>query len=173
VRRYETVVLLNPELSSEQLGAALERYQQLVGANAGEMLRLDDWGQRPLAYTVQKHTRGYYSLLDYCGEPRTVQELERNLRIDERCMKFLTVKTADAADPAAVREELRREAEARAAEAEARAAEAAAREAAQAEAAEQARAAQARAEQARAEQAAAGGEETPEPKPAEEPGEES
>ncbi len=157
MRRYETVVLLNPELSSEQVAQAVERYQALVAANAGELLKLDDWGQRPLAYPVEKHTRGYYTLIDYCGQAGTVQELERNLRIDERCMKFLTVKTAEAADPAAIREQLRQEAEVRAAEAEARAAEAAAREAAQAaeaQAREAAQAAQA-AQVAEAAQAAA------------------
>ncbi len=159
MRRYETVVLLNPELSTEQLGEALERYQQLVGANAGQMLKLDDWGQKPLAYPVAKYTRGHYSLLDYCGGPDTVAELERNLRIDERCLKFLTVKTAEAADPEAIREELRQEAEARAAEAAARAAEAAAAEAAREAAAEQA--AQAAAEQASPQQEAAPGGETP------------
>jgi len=153
MRRYETVVILNPELGSEQVGEALERYQALIGANAGTMLKLDDWGQRPLAYPVAKHSRGHYSLLDYCGEARTVAELERNMRIDERCLKFLTVKTADAADPDAIREQLRQEADARAAEAAARAAaEAAQREAAEAA---QAAAAQAAAAQAAAAQAAA------------------
>jgi len=141
MRRYETVVILNPELGSEQVGVALERYQALIGANAGTMLKLDDWGPRPLAYPVAKHSRGHYSLLDYCGEARTVAELERNMRIDERCLKFLTVKTADAADPDAIREQLRQAADAHAAEVAARAAaEAAQREAA---AAAQAAAAQA------------------------------
>jgi small subunit ribosomal protein S6 len=171
MRRYETVLLLNPELASEQLGEILERYQQMVGANAGAMLKLDDWGQRPLAYPVHKHTRAHYTLLDYCGEPRTVAELERNLRIDERCLKFLTVKTAASADPEAIREQLRQEAEARAAAAAAReAAEAAAREAAETaarekaaqEAAAQAAAAQAAAAQAAAAQEAAAEEAAPE-----------
>lgn len=130
MNRYETVVLLNPELATEQVSEALERYQQIIGAHAGVMLKLDDWGQRPLAYPVMKFTRGHYSLLDYCGEARTVAELERNIRIDERCLKFLTVKVADNADPAAIQEQLRQEAEARAAEAAQREAAAAAAEAA-------------------------------------------
>jgi small subunit ribosomal protein S6 len=138
MRRYETVVLLNPELSSEQVNEALERYQQLIGANAGTMLKLDDWGQRPLAYPVKKFSRSHYSLLDYCGESRTVSELERNIRIDERCLKFMTVMVAESADPVALQEQLRQEAEARAAEAAARAAAEAAQREAAAQAAAQA-----------------------------------
>ncbi|MFH0811125.1 MAG: 30S ribosomal protein S6 [Pseudomonadota bacterium] len=169
MRRYETVFLLNPEMSGDQVSQALERYQSLVAGNAGETLRLDDWGQRPLAYPVKKHSRGHYALLDYCGEPKTVQELERNLRIDERCLKFLTVKVAESADPAAIREQLRKEAEVQAAEAEAReVAEAAAREAAEAQAAQravEAQAAQQAAEAQAAQQAAASSAEPPATEP--------
>jgi len=157
MRRYETVIVVNPDLAPEQHTEAVERYQGIIAAQGGDILQLENWGQKTLAYPVAKHTRAYYTMYDYCGEAGTVKELERNLRIDERVIKFLTVKTADEADPQKIKDELRKKEEARRAEAAAREAERAAAEAAARQRAEEAEA------QAAAQAAA------PEPTPEEAP----
>ncbi len=91
MRRYETFIILDPDLSAEQRAPVLDRVNELVGQFKGLMVELDEWGNRKLAYLVKKKARGYYVRFDYCGPSDLVSELERNFRIDDRVMKYMTV----------------------------------------------------------------------------------
>ena len=90
-RRYETLVLLHPELTTEELDQTKQKFVDIATRMGGRLVRLDDWGRRKLAYPVKKHLRGTYFLMDYMGQPDLMSELERNMRIDERVFKFLTL----------------------------------------------------------------------------------
>jgi len=68
-----------------------EKIKAVVTSNGGSVLSYVPWGKKKLAYTVKKRTRGHYVLMEYAGGSQLVAELERNMRLDERVLKFITV----------------------------------------------------------------------------------
>ncbi|SDN20344.1 30S ribosomal protein S6 [Desulfonauticus submarinus] len=95
LRRYETLLLLSPELSSEEKQGVVEKVSDIIKRDGGEVVLVDDWGMKELAYPVRKQTRGYYVRLEFGLPGKYVSELERNLRIMEEVFRFVTVKLAD------------------------------------------------------------------------------
>jgi small subunit ribosomal protein S6 len=91
MRRYETVVIVHPSLSQEDRQPLLDKLTNLIPEPQGLLIKLDPWGQKRLAYEIKKQTRGFYVLLDYCGDGAIVKELERNIRLDDRALKYMTV----------------------------------------------------------------------------------
>ncbi len=91
MRKYETFFIVDPDLPDETNSILDNKVQSIVTSNGGEILTYVPWGKRKLAYAIRKHTRGLYVLMEYCGGPKLVAELERNLRIDERVLKFITI----------------------------------------------------------------------------------
>lgn len=169
MRRYETIAILDPDLSEEGRAPLFDRLTDLIPAQNGFLVKLDEWGARKLAYDIKKKSRGYYVCIDLCGDGALVNEMERFFRIDDRVLKFMTIVLDKDVDLEAVKAEIaeaeaeakaKAEAEAKAnAEAEAKAnaeAEAEAKAKAEAEAAAAAEA-EAKAEKAPAEEAAAEG----------------
>lgn len=98
MRRYESVVILDPELPDEHIQNFTERYSQAIRQSGGEVIKIEDWGFRKLAYLVKKKERGRYLLLDYVGLPALLNELERQFKISEEVMKFVSVKVDDNVD---------------------------------------------------------------------------
>jgi len=126
MRRYETIVIMDADLTETDRAAILERLDSMIQQQKGLLVAFDEWGNRKLAYEIKKKNRGYYLRIDFCGEGALVNEIERAFRIDDRILKYMTVLLDEAVDVAALRAELA-EKEAREA-AEAEAAEAAADE---------------------------------------------
>ena len=135
MRRYETIAILDPDLSEEGRAPVFDRLTDLIPAQNGFLVKLDQWGSRKLAYDIKKKSRGYYVCIDLCGDGALVNEMERFFRIDDRVLKFMTVVLDKDVDLEAVKAEIA-EAEAKAkAEADAQArAEAEAKAKAEAEA---------------------------------------
>lgn len=98
---YETLCIFHPELPEarvKELGAWMQKIVE--GAN-GSAVRVDEWGMRELAHYIRKQRRGYYVRLEYDAPGAAVKELERNLRINESVMRFLSTvrKPAEVAPP--------------------------------------------------------------------------
>ena len=91
MRRYETIAILDPDLSEEGRAPVFDRLTQLIPAQNGFLVKLDEWGARRLAYDIKKKTRGYYVCIDLCGDGALVDEMERFFRIDDRVLKYMTV----------------------------------------------------------------------------------
>ena len=106
MRKYETFFIADPDLPDESISAVDNKVQSIVTSNGGEVLTYVPWGKRKLAYAIRKRTRGLYVLMEYAGGPTLVSELERNLRIDERILKFITVMLEDRFDPEKERERI-------------------------------------------------------------------
>lgn len=106
MRRFETVFIVNPELSEEQRQPLLDKMKGLMSEDQGMFVKFDDWGHKRLAYEVKKHTRGYYVLMDFCGDGVLVKEIERNMRLDDRVLKYMTVLKDKTVDVEAVKEEI-------------------------------------------------------------------
>lgn len=91
MRRYETFVIIDPELSQDQREPLIGRVEELINQMEGFLVLTDNWGERKLAYNIKKKTRGYYVRFDYCGLAPLVNEIERFCRIDDRALKYMTV----------------------------------------------------------------------------------
>ncbi len=106
MRRYETITIIDPDLSDEDRAQVLERTTNLIPKEGGFLIMLDDWGNRKLAYEIKKKVRGYYVRIDYCGMGSLVDEMERFFRIDDKILKFMTVLLEKDADVENIKEEM-------------------------------------------------------------------
>lgn len=97
MRKFETLLLLSPELSAESREGILAALTGIIEREGGKMVEVDQWGMRDLAYPVHKLMRGFYVRLVYEAPAALVAELERNIRITDGIFKFITVKLADEA----------------------------------------------------------------------------
>ncbi|MCP4747125.1 MAG: 30S ribosomal protein S6 [Desulfobacteraceae bacterium] len=98
MRRYETIIIIDPDLSEEARQPVIERIEEIISQKEGVLIKQEHWGVKKLAYEIKKKPRGYYAKFDYCGMGSLVSELERFFRIDDRLMKFLTVQLDPTAD---------------------------------------------------------------------------
>jgi small subunit ribosomal protein S6 len=85
-------------MSEDEVNATIENTNTILNNDDGQIISLDKWGVRTLAYLIQKETQGYYVFCDYATEPGNVTEMERRFRIDESVMKYMTIKTSDSID---------------------------------------------------------------------------
>ena len=99
LREYETTMILRPDLAPQVLDAVVERLKETVNGNGGKLLEINHWGKKRLAYEIEKQSRGIYFHIVYLGEGPTVKELERNLRISDNVMRYLTVQLAEKVNP--------------------------------------------------------------------------
>jgi small subunit ribosomal protein S6 len=100
-RDYELGFILNPEVSEEQSHAMLERVEQIVSNYDGQVVRVNQWGRRRLAYPIQRHRDGYYVFFDMILTPETVLELDRTMKVSEEVLRHLIKRR----DPIAVQKE--------------------------------------------------------------------
>lgn len=105
MRRYETFVIIDPDISQEERTQLLERVKELITQLAGFLVFEDDWGDRKMAYEIRKKERGYYVRFDYCGGAELINEIERFFRIDDRALKYMTVLLDKDADLEKIKEE--------------------------------------------------------------------
>jgi len=89
---YETLFVVKPTLTDEETASQIAKIKDVLAKEGAELVATDDMGMRKLAYPVQKNDRGYYTVLFFKGEGAVINELERNLKINEDVIKFLTVK---------------------------------------------------------------------------------
>jgi small subunit ribosomal protein S6 len=106
MRRYETIFIARPNLTEDEIEAIAAKSTSIIEGDGGTIIRIDKWGLKKLAYLIKKESQGYYVFVDYAGIPASVAEIERVYRIDDRILKYLTVKIADTCDPEAIKEQL-------------------------------------------------------------------
>ena len=100
-RDYELGFILDPEVSEEQSHAILERVEQIVSNYDGQVVRVNQWGRRRLAYPIQHHRDGFYVFFDMILTPETVLELDRTMKVSEEVLRHLIKRR----DPIAVQKE--------------------------------------------------------------------
>lgn len=98
IREYETVFITQPNLSESQQKQMLERIGSLIERHEGRLFYARNMGKRTLAYPIKKQIKGLYTCLDYASTGGAVGELERNMRLDENVLRFLTVVKAEEVD---------------------------------------------------------------------------
>jgi small subunit ribosomal protein S6 len=106
MRRYETIIIIDPDLSAEEREPVLARVKDVIAQQDGYLAFIDDWGTRKLAYEIKKKARGYYVRFDFCGTGAVVDEIERFFRIDDRVLKYMTVLLDKIAEIEKIKEEV-------------------------------------------------------------------
>lgn len=106
MRRYETIVIMDPDISDDDRGSLVTRILEIMAQKNGTLLEQDDWGVKRLAYDIRKKIRGYYVRFDYCGMGDLVDEIERFFRINDKFLKYMTVVLDKDADIEKIREEI-------------------------------------------------------------------
>ncbi len=92
MNNYETVFIATPVLSDVQVKEVLDKFQGVITENGGQIVNVEEWGLKKLAYTIQKKTTGFYFLIEFKGEGSLIETLETQYRRDERVIRFLTFK---------------------------------------------------------------------------------
>ncbi len=89
---YEAAFVLTPVLSEAQMKEAVDKFENLLKDNGCAILNREEWGLKKLAYPIQGKTTGFYSILQFDGEPAIVETLETAFRRDEKVIRFLTTR---------------------------------------------------------------------------------
>jgi small subunit ribosomal protein S6 len=90
-RVYESAVLINAALEDDTIKNLIYRIKETIIANGGEIIEMEDWGRKRLAYQVKKSKIGYYAIFRFNSPPDLVPKLERNYQLDENILRYLTV----------------------------------------------------------------------------------
>lgn len=90
-RNYEALYIINSQLEDETLKGIVEKFKDLVETQA-QLVSIDEWGKRKLAYPIEKFNEGYYVLMEFSSGPDFPQELERIFRITDGVIKYLIIK---------------------------------------------------------------------------------
>ncbi|MCK5437132.1 MAG: 30S ribosomal protein S6 [Desulfobulbaceae bacterium] len=102
MRRYETIFIIRPNAGEDDITEIIDRNTGIIVDDfGGTMLTIDKWGIKKLAYLIKKEQQGYYVYIQYAGVPEAVTEMERLLKIDDRVLKYMTIKLQEqfAPDP--------------------------------------------------------------------------
>lgn len=89
---YETMLILKPELESEAEEELIANLQAVISRFEGETLKLDDWGQRKLAYEIDKLNEGHYYLLQFTGPHEIIPELEHFFRVNDAVIRYMIIR---------------------------------------------------------------------------------
>lgn len=92
LNQYETVFIMTPVLSEEQMMETVNKFKKILTDNGSEIVHENNWGLRKLAYPIQKKNTGFYYLIEFKATGDLIGKVETDFRRDERIMRFLTVK---------------------------------------------------------------------------------
>ncbi|MBI4392154.1 MAG: 30S ribosomal protein S6 [candidate division NC10 bacterium] len=95
MRNYEVIVVYDPALSEEAVEGEIERVKGLIAKEGGQVQDLQKWGKKRLAYEVKKKREAVYVLCRFAAPPGALKELERNLKINEAVLRYLSVRVEE------------------------------------------------------------------------------
>ncbi|MGR0482576.1 MAG: 30S ribosomal protein S6 [Candidatus Electronema sp. V4] len=102
MRHYETTWIMRPSLGEAQFAEIIDRTAAIITGDSGTVIDIGRWGIKKLAYEIKKESQGCYVCMNYAAPGKTIKELERIFRIDDRILRYLTVKLADTIDAAGI-----------------------------------------------------------------------
>ena len=91
MKKYESVIIINPKVDEEAVKGLIAKFTDLINSD-GKLEKADELGKRKLAYEIDKNKEGYYVVFYFEANPNLIAELERNYRIVDTVIKFMTVK---------------------------------------------------------------------------------
>jgi small subunit ribosomal protein S6 len=102
MRHYEITWIIRPSAGEAQFTEIIDRTAAIVTNDGGTVIDTSRWGFKKLAYDIKKESQGYYVCMNFATPGATIKELERIFRIDDRILRYLTIKLADAIDAAGI-----------------------------------------------------------------------
>ena len=99
MNNYETVFITIPDIPESNLKGIKSKIEKAISKEDGKILKNDSWGVRKLAYEIKRNRKGNYVYYNYTAQPTVVDEIERNLKLDERVLRFLTVRVEEEKPP--------------------------------------------------------------------------
>jgi small subunit ribosomal protein S6 len=90
MKNYETVFILNPVLSDDQMKDTVEKFVKVLKKSNADVLNVEQWGLKKMAYPINKKSTGFYNLIEFSAAPTVIDSLETEYRRDESIMRFLT-----------------------------------------------------------------------------------
>jgi len=94
MRKYETIFILRPSLEEEKRIETIEKFKAIISAD-GEIEKVEEWGNRKLAYEIEKIKDGYYVLVTFKANPTLPKELERNFKISDDVLRYIVINLED------------------------------------------------------------------------------
>ena len=94
MNKYESVVIINPNVDEEGIKGLVKKFTDLINTD-GKVEKVDELGKKKLAYEVQKNKEGYYAVFYFEANPNLITELERNYRITDEVIKFMTIRVEE------------------------------------------------------------------------------
>ena len=94
MNKYESVIIINPNVDEEEIKGLVQKLTDLIN-NDGKVEKVDELGKKKLAYEIQKNKEGYYVVFNFEANPDLISELERNYRITDEVIKFMTIKVEE------------------------------------------------------------------------------
>jgi small subunit ribosomal protein S6 len=98
LREYEFTLISNPQLVEQDMEKHLAKYEAILLADGGQMVRKDVWGTKKLSYAIKRNYRGHFVCYDFVGEPKNLAEAERLMRIDDNVLRYLSVRLGENVD---------------------------------------------------------------------------
>jgi small subunit ribosomal protein S6 len=89
---YEHTFITRYDLQESQTKKVLEKYEEIIKKNSGKILKVEEWGLRPLSHEIEKNKKGFYFHLKFQGNGKTIDELEKAENIDQMLIRYLTIK---------------------------------------------------------------------------------
>lgn len=99
LREYETIYILRPDTQNDRVAEVNQRVRGIIESMGGVVLSVDNWGKRKLAYEIKKELKGIYLFWQYLGSPQVVTEFERNMRMLDPVIRYMTVMAGRDIDP--------------------------------------------------------------------------
>jgi small subunit ribosomal protein S6 len=92
MRTYETIFIAHPDLVEEEVKALIDRMKGIIENLNGQLIKVEEWGRKRLAYKLKKLTKGYYVLIRFLGNGEILVEIERNLRLSDGVLKYQSIR---------------------------------------------------------------------------------
>ncbi|MEW6685132.1 MAG: 30S ribosomal protein S6 [Candidatus Edwardsbacteria bacterium] len=92
MRHYETVFILDSKLDENSVEKEITKVKELVQFQKGEVVKIDKWGRKRLAYEIKDRQEGYYVVINFTSSPERLNELERNFKLNDLVLKHIIVK---------------------------------------------------------------------------------
>jgi small subunit ribosomal protein S6 len=95
MNKYESVLIARQDLGTSQVNSLVDSLKQVVAAQGGEVVRVDNWGLKNLAYRIKKNRKGHYVLMNISAPAQAIAEYERIMRVNEDIIRYMTVKVEE------------------------------------------------------------------------------
>ena len=91
-KMYESAILINAALEDNQIQSIISHIKELISSNDGEIIDIEDWGRKRLAYMIKKSKIGYYIIFQFNAYPQTISTLEKFYKLDENILRYLNIR---------------------------------------------------------------------------------